>query len=97
MGDVDEEFEGEAEAVFDEASGEKNGLSVAEGGVAMAYGAVAQLDGKGGGDQVLAGVRDGKGNEVVGALTERGSSGAGTAATRRSRSESGTRVSPQLA
>jgi hypothetical protein len=73
VGDVDEEFEGEAEAVFNKAGGKEDGLSVAEGGVAMTDGAVAELDGVGGGDEVLAGIGDGKGNEVVGALAERGS------------------------
>ena len=38
----------------------------------MADGAVAQLNGVGGGDQILAGVGNGERNEVVGALAQRG-------------------------
>ena len=72
VGHVDEELEGQAEAVFDEARGEEDGLSGAEGGVAMADGAVAEFDGVGGRDEVFAGVGNGEGNEVVGALAERG-------------------------
>ncbi len=69
---VDKEFEGEAEAVFNEARRNKYGLRGAEGGVAMANGAVAEFDGVVGGDKVLAGVGNCQWNEVVGALVERG-------------------------
>ena len=72
VGHVDEELEGQAEAVFNQARGEKDGLGGAEGGVAMADGAVAEFDGVVGRDKVLAGVGNGQGNEVVGALAERG-------------------------
>ncbi len=70
---VDEELEGQAEAVFNQARGEEDGLGGAENGVAMADGAVAELDRVGGRDKVLAGVGNGEGNKVVGALAQRGS------------------------
>ncbi len=70
---VDEELEGEAEAVFNEARGDEDGLGRAEGGVAMADGAVAEFNGVGGRDEVFAGVGNGERNEVVGALAQRGS------------------------
>jgi hypothetical protein len=63
---IDEELEGEAEAVFNEARGDEDGLRGAEGGVAMADGAVAEFNRVGGRDEVLAGIGDGERNEVVG-------------------------------
>ena len=72
VGHVDEELEGQSEAVLDEASGEKDGLGGAEVGVAMTDGAVAEIDGVGGGDHGVVGVGNGQGNKVVGALLERG-------------------------
>ena len=72
MGHVDEKLEGQAEAVLDQAGGEKDGLGGAEVGVAMADGAVAQIDGVAGSDHGVVGVGDGQGDEVVGAMLERG-------------------------
>ena len=97
VGHVDEELEGEAEAIFNETGGKKDGLSGTEAGVAMADGAVAQIDGVAGRDHGFAGVGDGEGNEVVGALLSAAESVAGTAPTRRSRSGSEMRVSPHAA
>ncbi len=72
VGHVDEELEGQAEAVLDQPRGEKDRLGRAEDGVAMADGAVAQIDGVAGRDHDLAGVGDGQRNKVIGAVVERG-------------------------
>ncbi len=72
VGHVDEELEGQSEAVLDQAGGEKDGLGGAEDGVAMADGAVAQIDGVAGSDHGVVGVGDGQGNEVIGAMLESG-------------------------
>ena len=72
MGYVDEELEGQAETVLDQAGGEEDGLSGAEDGVAMADGAVAEIDAVAGSDHDFAGVGDGQGDEVVGAVVEGG-------------------------
>ena len=72
MGHVDEELEGQAEAVFDQARGEEDGLGGAEDGVAMADGAVAKIDAVAGSDHDFAGVGDGQRDKVVGAVVERG-------------------------
>ena len=72
VGHVDEELEGQSEAVFDQACGEKDGLGGTEVGVAMADGAVAEIDGVAGGDHGVVGVGDGQRDKVIGALLERG-------------------------
>ena len=41
----------------------------------MAYGAVAQIDGVGGGDHDFAGILNGQWNKVIGAVDERGREG----------------------
>ena len=69
---VDEELEGQSEAILDQACGEKDGLGGAEDGVAMADGAVAEIDGVAGGDHGVVGVGDGQGDEVIGAMLESG-------------------------
>ena len=95
---VDEELEGQAEAVFDQARGDEDGLGGAEGGVAMADGAVAELDGVDGGDHGFAGVGNGQRNKVVGAAGEaRERARRARRPTSRSRSESVMRVSPHAA
>jgi GAF domain-containing protein len=58
----------------------KNRLGGTEDGVAMADGAVAQIDGVAGSDHGVVGVGDGQGNEVVGAMLERGSEHGGNGA-----------------
>ena len=73
VGDVDEELKGEAEAVFDEAGGEEDAFDGAHGDVAMADGAVAELDGEGLGDFSGFAFGHDEGDEVVAALLERGS------------------------
>ena len=75
VGYVDEELESEAEAVFDEAGGDEDGLCFSEGRVAMTDGAVTEVDGVGGGDHDFTGVGDGEGHEVVGAALEGGGEG----------------------
>ena len=80
MGDVDEEFEGQPEAVFHQAGGKEYSLGGAECSVAMADGAIAQLDVVRGRNHGLAGVGDRKGNEVVGAILECGGKQGGHAA-----------------
>ncbi len=70
---IDKKLKGQAESIFDEPRGENTASVVAKAGIAMADGAVAQLDGAGGGDQILARVAgDGERNEVVGTLAQRG-------------------------
>ena len=70
---VNEELEGESEAVFNEARGNEDSLGVAEGGVAMADGAVAEFNRVSGRDEVLARIGNGERYEVVGSLAQRGS------------------------
>ncbi len=72
VGHVDEELEGQAKAVLDQAGGKKNGLGRAEGRVAVADGAVAQIDRVGRGDHGFAGVGNGQRNKVIGAVGQRG-------------------------
>ena len=73
MRHIDEELEGEAEAVFNETRGDEDGLRIAEGSVAMADGAVAQFNRVGGRDEIFAGVGNGEWNKVVSSLAQRGS------------------------
>ena len=56
VADVDEELEGEGEAVAEEAGGDEDAVVVAEGDVAVADGLVAELGGVGGGDHGGVGV-----------------------------------------
>ncbi len=58
MADVDEEFEGEGEAVTEKAGGDEDALDVAEVDVAMADGVVGEVGGVGGGDHGGAGGAD---------------------------------------
>ena len=97
MGHVDEELEGEAEAVFNQAGGEKDRLGGAEDGVAMADGAVAEIDGVAGSDHDFAGVGNGERNEVVGAVAERGGERGGHGADEPLEIGSEMRVSPHVA
>ena len=71
VGHVDEELKREAEAVFNQARRKEDGLRGAEGGVAMTDRAIAKLDRVAGRDKVLAGIGNGQGNKVVGALAQR--------------------------
>lgn len=80
MGDVDEELEGEPEPIFDETRGDEDRLSGSEGRVAVTDRAIAELDGVAGCDKIFAGIGDGKGNEEVGAVAERGNEGRGHSA-----------------
>ena len=68
VADVDEELEGEGEAVAEEAGGDEDAVVVGEGDVAVADGLVAELGGVGGGDH------GGVGVEVVAILDPGGRS-----------------------
>ena len=97
MGHIDEELKGQAETVLDQPGGNKDGLGDAKSRVAVADGAIAQIDSIGRSNHGLAGVGNGQRDKVIGAAAERGSNVAGTAPTRCSRSGSETRVSPHAA
>ena len=71
MGDIDEEFKRQAEAIFHQPRRKEDGFRGAERGIAMADGAIAEFDAVGRGNESLAGVGDGQGNKVVGAMGER--------------------------
>ena len=70
MADVDEVLEGEGEAVLHEAGGDEDALGRAEADVAMADGAVAEIDGVGGSDGGLVAFADGERHEVISAAGE---------------------------
>ena len=70
MADIDEEFEGEGEAVLHEAGGDEDAFRGAEADVAVADGAVAEVDVVGGGDGGLIVFADGQRHEVPGAAGE---------------------------
>ena len=70
VGDVDKELKSQAEAVFHQPRRKKHRFRGAERGIAMADGAIAEFDGVGGRNHGLAGIGDGQGNEVVGAMGE---------------------------
>jgi hypothetical protein len=70
MADVDEEFEGEGEAVLHEAGGDEDALGAAEADVAVADGPVAEVDGVVGGNDGVVVIADGERHEVPGALAE---------------------------
>ena len=67
---VDEELEGQRETVLHEAGGDEGDLGVLEFDVAVADGAVAEVDGVGGRDQHLFFVGDGERNEIVSVFGE---------------------------